>query len=466
MYCNIEKKNFDLIILGAGSGGYATALRASQLGMSIALIEKNKVGGTCLHYGCIPTKTFLHASHIYNSITDAKTFGINLKLQKMDFAKFKQYKLSIINRLHKGLNKLLNSKNIHIIEGEGRFYSKNEVQISNQTIIKGKNIVIASGTYPKELNFCKFGINDRILSSQDALNLNFIPENIVIVGGGVIGVEFASIWNSFGSNVTILEGSDTLLPNEDSEISNYLKNILIRKGIKVITNYNLSNIETFPNGLTVISNTGESLDTDYCLISIGRLPYTKNLNLNKINIQYNNDGSIVVNEKLKTNIDNVYAIGDIVRGPQLAHRGFKHGIFVAEEMFGMNPLPVKDCMIPKVVYSDPEISSIGLNEKEACVKYGSNSISSLKYNLSGNSKSCLLNINNGFVKLIRKNNGPIVGIHMIGKNISELSGEAQLIVNWEAFPEEVAELIHAHPTQNEALGEACLALSGRPLHTH
>lgn len=449
----------DLVVLGGGSGGYSAALRASQLGMSVALVEKDKVGGTCLHVGCIPTKALLHAAEVADNARDAAKFGVAATLHGVDVAGVSAYRQGIIDSKFKGLQGLLKARGIQTIDGYGTLTSANTVQVGDTTIT-GKNVVLATGSYSKTIPGLDIG--GRILTSEQALTLDYVPNKAIVLGGGVIGVEFSSVWRSWGSDVTIIEGLPRLVPNEDESVSKQFERAFRKRGIEFKTGVRFESATQDENGVTVTLEGGETVTGDVLLVAIGRGAATANCGFENVGVEMDR-GYVLANERLQTNIPGVYAVGDIVPGLQLAHRGYQHGIFVAEEIAGLNPIVVSDVNIPKVTYSEPEIASVGLSETKAKEQYGDANISTYDYNLAGNGKSHILETS-GSVKVIRVVDGPVVGVHMIGARVGELIGEAQMIVNWEAHPEDIAPHLHAHPTQNEALGEAFLALAGKPLH--
>ena len=457
----MAEHNFDLVILGGGSGGYAAALRSAQLGKSVALIEKDKLGGTCLHRGCIPTKALLHAAEVADVVKDAAHYGIHAQFGSIDMNVVNTYRDGIVDRLFKGLTGLVNSKNVNVISGEGKLVGPKTVQVGADTYT-GTNVILASGSYSRSLPGLEIG--GRVITSEHALQMTFVPNKVIVLGGGVIGVEFASIWKSFGTDVTIIEGLPNLVPNEDPAISKALERAFRKRGIEFKTGVRFSGVEQHENGVVVSLESGEKLEAELLLVAVGRGPNTAGLGYEENGISMDR-GYVLTNERLQTSVPGVYAAGDIVPGLQLAHRGFQQGIFIAEEIAGLNPAVIDEAGIPKVTYCEPEIASVGLTEAKAAEKFGADNISTYEYNLGGNGKSQILGTA-GFIKLIRQNNGPVVGVHMIGSRVGEQIGEAQLIVNWEAYPEDVATLIHAHPTMNEAIGEAHLALAGKPLHAH
>lgn len=452
---------YDIVILGGGSGGYATALRGAQLGMKVALIEGDKLGGTCLHRGCIPTKALLHAAETANSVRESESFGVKSSFEGIDMQAVNKYREGIVSRLYKGLQGLVKSRKVELIQGWGRLVSEDTVEVNGEKI-RGKNIVLASGSYSKSLP--NLAIEGRVITSEQALMLDWVPQRAVILGGGVIGVEFASVWASFGCEVTIIEGFDHLVPNEDVNVSKALEKAFKKRGIAFHTGTRFQGVTQDDTGVHVTTEDGTEVDGDLLLVAVGRGPATANLGYEDAGIPMDR-GYVLANERLHTGVANIYAVGDIVPGLQLAHRGFAHGIFVAEEIAGLNPRPVIDAEIPRVTYCEPEICSVGLSRKQAEEKYGKDGINVVEYNLAGNGKSQILGTT-GFITLISEKDGPIVGFHAFGSRVSELVGEGQLMVSWEAFPEDVASLIHGHPTQNEAVGEAAMALAGKPLHAH
>ncbi|MFB2555965.1 dihydrolipoyl dehydrogenase [Herbiconiux liangxiaofengii] len=455
----MSEQNFDIVVLGGGSGGYAAALRASQLGFTVAMIEKDKVGGTCLHRGCIPTKALLHSAEVADVSRESAKYGVNTTFGGIDIAAVTAYREGIVSSKYKGLEGLVKARGITTIAGEGRLTSPTTVQVGDQTIT-GSKIVLATGSYSRTLPGLEIG--GRVITSEHALALDFIPNKVVILGGGVIGVEFASVWKSFGVDVTIIEALPHLVPNEDEAISKQFERAFRKRGIAFNLGTRFSGVTQNDDGVVVTLEDGKTFEADLMLVAVGRGPATAGLGFEEVGITVDR-GFVITDHRLQTNVPGVYAVGDIVPGLQLAHRGFQQGIFVAEEIAGLNPQVVEDVNIPKVTYSDPEVASVGLTESKAKEKYGDDKISSYDYNLAGNGKSHIIGTS-GSVKVVRVVDGPVIGIHMIGARVGELIGEGQLIVNWEAYPEDVASLVHAHPTQNEALGEAHLALAGKPLH--
>ncbi|MEU8158469.1 dihydrolipoyl dehydrogenase [Micromonospora sp. NPDC048986] len=458
-----NEATFDIVILGGGSGGYATALRAVQLGLKVALVEKGKLGGTCLHNGCIPTKALLHAAEIADQARESEQFGVKAELIGIDMAGVNSYKDGVIARLYKGLQGMLKgNKAITIVEGAGKLVGKNVVEVDGKRYT-GRNIVLASGSYAKSLPGLEVD-GERIITSDHALTMDRVPSSVIVLGGGVIGVEFASVWKSFGVDVTIVEALPRLVAAEDEESSKALERAFRKRKINFKVGKPFEKVEKTESGVKLTIQGGETVEAELLLVAVGRGPNTANLGYEEQGVKMDR-GYVLTDERLRTSVPNVYAVGDIVPGLQLAHRGFQQGIFVAEEIAGQTPAVIDEVGIPRVTYCDPELASVGLTEARAKEQYGADKVKTYNYNLGGNGKSQILKTT-GFVKLVRVEDGPVVGVHMIGARVGELIGEAQLIYNWEAYPAEVAQLVHAHPTQNEALGEAHLALAGKPLHSH
>ncbi len=457
-----ETQAFDIVILGAGSGGYAAALRASELNLTVALIEKDKLGGTCLHRGCIPTKALLHAGEVADSARESAQFGVEATLNGINMPGVNSYKDGVVTRLYKGLQGLVKSRGVTQVDGIGRLVGPKSVQVGDTTYVANKAVILATGSYPRSLPGLEIG--GRIITSEQGLQLEWVPRKAVVLGGGVIGVEFASAWKSFGAEVVIVEALDRLLPLDDEASSKALERAYRRRGIEFRTGVRFSGATQNEAGVQVTLEDGTVIDADLLLVAVGRGPNSTGNGFEEQGLEYAGP-FIKVDERLRTNIPGIYAVGDLTPWPQLAHAGFQEGIFVAEDIAGLEPVAIDPAGIPRVTYSDPEVASVGLTEAQAREKYGAEGIDSLTYDLAGNGKSQILKTA-GFVKLIRAKQGPIVGVHMVGARVGELLAEAQLIYGWEAQPEDVAPFIHAHPTMSEAVGEAHLALAGKPLHVH
>ena len=451
---------FDVVILGGGSGGYACALRSSQLGLSVALIEEGKLGGTCLHRGCIPTKALLHSGEVADSSRHSAEFGVNTKFIGIDMLAVNVYKDGVVSKLHKGLQGLVKSRNVTYIEGHGKLISKNEVEV-NGVKYTGKNIVLATGSYPKTLPGLEID-GAAIITSEHAISMDRVPASVIVLGGGVIGCEFASVWKSFGAEVTIIEGLPHLVALEDESSSKLLERAFRKRGINFELGTRFKSASTDKKGVTVTLEDGKTFTAEVLLVAVGRGPVSANLGYEEAGLAMDR-GYLLVDSKCRTNVPGIWAVGDLIPTLQLAHVGFGEGMLVAEEIAGLNPRPINYDGVPRVTYSEPEVASVGLTTAQA--KERGHDVVELNYDLAGNGKAQILKTA-GAIKLVAAKNGPVLGIHMVGSRVGELLAEAQLIFNWEAEASDVAALIHAHPTLSEAVGEAHLALAGKPLHAH
>jgi dihydrolipoamide dehydrogenase len=452
----------DLVILGGGSGGYAAALRAAELGKSVVLVEKDKVGGTCLHRGCIPTKALLHAGEVADATRESEQFGVRATFDGIDMSAVNIYKDGVVGRLYKGLQGLIKSRAINVVEGEGRLTSAKTVSVNGDTYT-GTNVILATGSYSRSLPGLELD-GQRVIASEHALNLDHVPASAIVLGGGVIGCEFASVWTSFGAEVTIVEALPHLVPLEDEASSKLLERAFRRRKINFKLGVRFERVEHTESGVRVHLQGGETIEADVLLVAVGRGPTSADLGYEASGISLDR-GFVVVDEYCRTSVDGVYAVGDLIPTLQLAHVGFAEGILVAEHLAGLPVAPIDYAGVPRITYSEPEVASVGLTEAQAAERYGADKITTLTYDLGGNGKSQILKTQ-GAVKLVAQKDGPVLGVHMVGARVGELIAEAQLIYNWEALPSEVASLIHPHPTQSEAIGEAHLALAGKPLHVH
>jgi dihydrolipoamide dehydrogenase len=456
-----DSSGYDIVILGGGSGGYACALRAAELGKRVALIEKDKVGGTCLHKGCIPTKALLHAAEIADQAREGAMFGVRSTLEGIDMAGVNAYKHKVVTRLWKGLTGLVSSRKIDVIEGDGRLVSPTAVQVGDQ-VIEGAHIVLASGSDSRSLPGLEID-GERVISSDHALRLDRVPASVVILGGGVIGVEFASVWRSFGADVTIVEMLPHLLPPEEESSSKLLERAFRRRGIKYKLGTRFEGVKNTDAGVTVTLAGGETIDAELLLVAVGRGPVSAGLGYGEAGVAMDR-GFVLVDELCQTNIPTISVVGGLTPGLQLAHIGFAEGILVAERLAGLPVVPINYDGVPRITYSDPEVASVGITSATAAER--GIETTEFTYDLAGNGKSQILQTQ-GYAKVITAaGGGPVLGIHLVGARVGELIAEAQLIYNWEAVPADVAQLIHPHPTQSEAIGEAHLALAGKPLHVH
>ena len=453
---------FDVVILGGGSGGYACALRAAQLGLQVALIEKGELGGTCLHRGCIPTKALLHAAEVADSSRESEQFGVRTSFEGIDMPAVNAYKDGVVARLYKGLQGLVKSRKIAVVEGMGRLVSPTTVEVDGQRY-EGKHVVLATGSYAKSLPGLDID-GHRVITSDQALKLDKVPASVVVLGGGVIGCEFASVWKSFGAEVTIVEALPHLVPLEDEQSSKMLERAFRKRKIAFELGAKFSGVEKSETGVKVTLENGKTIEAELLLVAVGRGPTSQELGYEQVGVEMER-GFVKVDEHCQTSVPTISAVGDLIPTLQLAHVGFGEGIMVAERLGGLEPAPIDYDGVPRVTYSEPEVASVGITEARAKEKFGDDGIETLTYDLAGNGKSQILKTA-GFVKLVRQKDGPVVGIHMVGSRVGELVAEAQLIYGWEAYPDDVASLVHAHPTQTEAVGEAHLALAGKPLHAH
>jgi dihydrolipoamide dehydrogenase len=454
--------SYDLVILGGGSGGYACALRAAELGLSVALVEKDKVGGTCLHYGCIPTKALLHAAEVADSARESAQFGVKATFDGIDMDGVNSYKDQVTGRLYKGLQGLIKSRGITYVEGEGRLSSPTTVSVGEQTYT-GRNVVLATGSYARTLPGLEVD-GGRVMTSDHALRLDYVPRSAVILGGGVIGVEFASVWKSFGADVTVVEALPHLVPLEDEASSKQLERAFRKRGIAFELGVRFSGVEHTATGVKVALENGKVLEADILLVAVGRGPVSADLGYEAAGVNVDR-GYVQVDEFCRTGVPGVYAVGDLIPTLQLAHVGFQEGILVAEHIGGLSPRPIDYDGVPRIAYCEPEVASVGITEAQAKERYGEDKIKVITYDLGGNGKSQILKTS-GAVKLVAVADGPVVGVHLVGARVGEMLAEAQLFYNWEAYADDVAALIHPHPTQSEAVGEAHLALAGKPLHAH
>ena len=456
-------QTFDLVILGAGSGGYACALRARQLGLTVALVEEDKVGGTCLHRGCIPTKALLHSAEIAEAARHGEQLGLRTSFEGVDVDALHAYKDKVVTQLFKGLTGLVKQSGAEVVEGRGRLVDASTVEVAGEggaRRLTGRTVVLATGSAPRTLPGIEIG--SRVMTSDEVLRLEEIPQRVAVLGGGVIGVELASVMAGLGAQVTVVEALDRLVAAEEPSISKIVERTFRKRGITSVTGARVAGVDATDSAATVRLEGADPIEVDLVIVAVGRGPRSEGIGLEEVGVATER-GFVTTDERLRTNVEGVRAVGDLVPGLQLAHRGFAHGIFVAEDVAGLSPAPVVDVQIPRVTYCDPEIASVGMTAEQA--KGAGHDVESVQYPLGGNGRS-IIRGTTGSITIVREKDGAVLGVHMVGTGVSELVGEAQLMVGWEAHPEEVASLVHAHPTQGEALGEAAMLAAGRPLHAH
>jgi dihydrolipoamide dehydrogenase len=424
------------------------------------MVEKDKVGGTCLHRGCIPTKALLHSAETADVIREAGQFGIKGTFEAVDVAGVNAYKNKVVEGLYKGLSGLVKSRGIEVVQGEGRLVSATAVQVGDRRI-EARHVLLATGSVPKSLPGLTLD-GTKVISSDEALNLDRVPASAVILGAGAIGCEFASVWASFGSEVTIVEALPHLVPLEEESSSKLLERAFRKRGIKQELGARFSGVEHTATGVRVSLEGGKTIDAELLLVAVGRGPVSEGLGYEQVGVEMER-GYVKVDAYCQTSVPTISAVGDLIPTLQLAHVGFAEGILVAERLAGLPVTPVDYDGVPRVTYSHPEVASVGITSKVAAER--GYEVIEATYDLAGNGKAKILGTA-GAVKVIAQKDGPVLGVHMVGDRVGELVAEAQLITNWEALPAEVAQLIHPHPTMSEAVGEAHLALAGKPLHSH
>jgi len=464
----------DVAILGGGNAGYAAALRAAQLGLKVVMVESDKVGGTCLHRGCIPTKALLHSAEIIDTIKSSGNFGILASEPEVDWGKVLTYKDSVVSRLFKGLQGVLKARKVEIVSGKGRLASRDTIEVESGQSVSADAVVLATGSYAKSLPFIKID-GKAFITSDHALVLDEIPSSVIVIGAGAVGLELASVYRSFGAEVTVIEALPRLAPGEDEEVSKEFTRHFTKRGIKAHAGVKVVKAETSGAGAKVTFETAqgksEVVEAERCLVAVGRGPISEGLGYEEAGIKLDR-GYVVVDGSCRTGVDGVWAVGDLITQPsldlpfphfQLAHVAFAEGVHVAEQIAGVkDTVPVSYPGVPRCTYSEPEIASVGLTEQQA--KDAGNDVQVARFPWAASGKATILGTSAGFVKVVARRDGPVLGIHMVGPRVTELIAEAQLITNWEAYPAEVAALFHPHPTLSEAVGETMLHLAGKQLH--
>ncbi|MBW3576548.1 MAG: dihydrolipoyl dehydrogenase [Actinobacteria bacterium] len=463
----MAEDRFDVVVLGAGTGGYSAALRAAQLGLSVGLVERDKVGGTCLHRGCIPSKALLHSAEIAEHVRDAPDFGVNATFEGVEIAKVHEHKDKVVNAMWKGLQGALKARGIETLEGHGRLVDPNTVEVGGEGV-RGDAVVLATGSVPREIPPAPFD-GERIIHSDHALNLDRVPERPIILGAGAVGMEFASVWQGFGSQtVTVIELEERVLPLEDPDSSREVARQFRRQGIEVRTGARLSAADPSDGGVvvTVTGDDGQEdkLEGDLLLVAVGRRPVIEDCGYESVGVELE-DGFVTVDEYCRTNIEGVWALGDLIPTLGLAHASFAEGFLVADQLGGLSPAPIDYAGVPRVTFSNPEVASVGLTEPQARDEGYDVVVETYKFQTIARARMMK---SEGVVKLIADRRDDtarrILGVHLTGPHATDLIAEGELIYNWEALPMDVARFIHPHPTLNEAVGEAHLALAGRALH--
>jgi dihydrolipoamide dehydrogenase len=464
--------NFDVVVIGGGPGGYVCAIRAAQLGLKTACIEsRGTLGGTCLNVGCIPSKSLLNLSENYNKAKkDFNNQGIEISDIKLNINKMMSNKEKSVQILTKGVEFLFKKNKVAYLKGKGVIFSKDDVVIyesnNKKTNIKAKNIVIATGSSPTSLPGIEID-EKNIVSSTGALSFSEVPKDLVVIGGGYIGLEMGSVWSRLGSNVTVVEYLDFITPGMDREVSNEFQKILTKQGIEFKLNNKVTSVTNIKNKVIVdyTNNTTQAKERQECdkvLVSVGRKPYTEGLNLSKVGIKKDNKGRIEVNKKLQTSIKNIYAIGDVIKGPMLAHKAEEEGIAVAEIIAGQAGHVNYD-VIPGVIYTSPEVATVGKTEEQ--LKNDNRSYKVGKFPFLANSRAKVNNETDGFVKILADSKtDKILGVHIIGPHCGDMIAEMALAMEFGASAEDIARTCHAHPTHTEAIKEAALAVDKRPIH--
>ena len=468
-----DDQDADVVVLGGGTGGYSTALRAAQLGLEVILIEQEKVGGTCLHWGCIPTKAILQTAEVAGYARDAGDFGVNADYHGIEVAALNAHKDAVVDKMWKGLQSALKNRGVETIIGSGQLTDPNTVEVSTgdgTRTLTAAAIVVATGSEPREMPFAPFD-GQRIISSDHALHLDELPESAIVLGAGAVGMEFATAWSAFGVEVTIVELEDRLLPLEDADASKEIGRSFRKQGITAKTGVTMSEVEVGDEGVTCsvdTKNGTEQLSADLLLVAVGRGPVTEGAGLDAAGVEVDDRGFVVVDDHGRTSVENIWAVGDVIDTLGLAHASFQEGMLVADQLGGLEVLPIDYRGVPRVVYCHPEVASVGFTEAEA--REAGYEVVTEKHSFQSLGRAAMMNAT-GMVKLVAEKDddaeggaGRVLGIHIVGPKATDLIAEGQLIYNWEALPTDVSRLIHPHPSLSEAIGEAHLALAGRALH--
>jgi dihydrolipoamide dehydrogenase len=463
-----EKLSFDIVVLGGGPGGYAAALYGAAAGLDIALVEEARVGGTCLHRGCIPAKALLQTAEVTRTIKHASNFGVSSSEPTVDFSAIQNRKNAVINQMTGGLEGLLKRRKVTVFSDTGSVASAKDKQVllTDGTIISAtRGLILATGSAPREFPNTPYD-GEVILSSDHVLNLEYAPASVVIIGGGAIGCEFASYLNEMGSSVTLLEVAPSLLAGCDKDAAAVVQKSFIKRGMTVLAGVNVDSIsrDGVKGSVAYTDDKGvsEKIEADVVIVSVGRRPRSEGIGITEAGVAVDERGFVVVGGNMRTNIDGVYAVGDLVATPQLAHVGFAEAMIAIQEILGEDPTPIDYGKVPWGIYCHPEVSFCGLTEDKA--REAGYDVVVKKEGFIGDGRAVIIGETDGFVKIIAEKDGPILGVYIVGPWATELLAEGYLALNWEATIAEIAPLVHPHPTLSEVFGEAAIALTGRPIH--
>ena len=464
----MPSNSYDLVILGGGTGGYSAALRGAGLGLKVALVEKDKVGGTCLHRGCIPTKALLHAGELADGVREAaERWGVKAAIESIDYSATVANREDIVTRNFKGLESHLKKEKVAVVSGNGKVIGPRQVDVEGiGQLTAERALVLASGSTPKSLPSLEID-GRRVITSDDALALDYLPKSVIVLGAGAVGVEFASFWRSMGAEVTVVEILPGLVPLEDEDIQRELGRAFRRRGIDAMVDTKLEDTKVAEDQVTItVTNQGKAseISAELLLVATGRGPVSDGLGYQEIGVQLDRGYVTPANwDTLETAAAGVYAVGDLLPPPSLAlaHASFAEGMLVAELAAGLPSPPIDYAGVPRVTYCSPEVASVGLTEKQA--RDAGHEVVTNRFPFNGVARGMMYG-QGGIVKLVAAKDGPVLGVHLIGARVTELIAEAMLVYNWEALPADVAQFIHPHPTLSEAVGEAYLTLAGRPLH--
>lgn len=466
----MSSNHFDLVVVGGGPAGYAAALAASSSSLSVGLVERDLLGGTCLHRGCIPAKELLETATVHRTVMHAGEFGVITSAPTLDFSATQDRKRAVIDRLFKGVNQLLQSKEVKVFSGTGRLETGRTVTVQHsdgtEQTLTAESVLLAAGSVPRTIP--GFEIDGEIvLTSNEVLDLQELPESAAIVGGGAIGCEFASMLADLGSEITILESMNQLIPGADTDIAKTLKRSFEKRGITSITGVAVSGHSPRTGGTTVHLKDGTDIDVEMVIVCVGRRPFGDHLGLEGTSIEVDESGFVVVDELCRTAEDHVYAIGDLIDTPQLAHVGFAEAMLAVRDILGENPPPIDYPKVPWAIYCHPEVAFAGMTEEQA--RQAGHDVVVAQHRFAGNARAMIVNESDGIIKVVAErrpdgSSGQLLGVHLVGPWATEQLSQGYLAINWEATIDEIAEFIQPHPTLSELFGEAVLELAGRALH--